>query len=398
MTNNIYFLYANHPVIKIDNRYFSYTKNFVDFFIELSKVSSNYNLILPCKNSLKSDVNMEDLVLLDVTDRVNIIEVRSYKGHFGALFTTLINAYNLKKIIRRKSIRKNIYLAGPGPNSMIFWLTYFVPEYKRVFFFIRGDTVKTVQHMYKNKWWGRVPVFISSIFQKRISELLLQDKAQVFTYGDVLKEKYLKYSENVFSIAPLISNDMIIKCESSDYVENFDKIRLLFVGRLSAEKGVFELIEAVNHTMLNGIPIALTIVGNGVLKDKLENFILSNKLENCIKIVGHIASGPKLWNFFDKSDVLCVPSYTEGVPRVIVESFARCVPVMATSVGSVPFMFPEDTVFLKNNSIEEIEKGIKWCYKNKDKLKFKGKHGLSLVDSFVIKNNIDFVNKIFIKL
>mgnify|MGYP003966419789 CR=1 FL=1 len=59
---------------------------------------------------------------------------------------------------------------------------------------------------------------------------------------------------------------------------------------------------------------------------------------------------------------------------------------------------PEPQTRTFSNLIEEIEKGIKWCYKNKDKLKFKGKHGLSLVDSFVIKNNIDFVNKIFIKL
>ena len=95
-------------------------------------------------------------------------------------------------------------------------------------------------------------------------------------------------------------------------------IRMLYVGRMRAEKGIFSFIKILNQ---NKKPFLLSIVGADSKKYKsLEN-------EN-IKVHGVKASTKDLINFYDQHNIFVLPSFTEGHPMVVLEALARERPVI----------------------------------------------------------------------
>ena len=95
-----------------------------------------------------------------------------------------------------------------------------------------------------------------------------------------------------------------------------DKIRFLYVGRMSPEKGIFDFIKMFQKIELGA---EFSIVGNS------ENENISN---NNIKFFGYVADSKSLINIYDKHNITVLPSYTEATPYVVDESLARKRPVI----------------------------------------------------------------------
>lgn len=102
----------------------------------------------------------------------------------------------------------------------------------------------------------------------------------------------------------------------------------LFVGRLSAEKGIMDLISAWPANP----DCELTVAGDGPLKNEIQSAIRSR--EN-IRLLGQ-QSFQAVQDLMESAAVLIVPSnWYEGFPMVIVEAFARGLPVIAPNLGSM---------------------------------------------------------------
>ena len=97
-------------------------------------------------------------------------------------------------------------------------------------------------------------------------------------------------------------------------VKNF---KLLYVGRLKIEKGIFYLLNLIK----NKKNISLTIVG--AEKNTSYNVNQSN-----VKIHHTQNSKTKLMKYYDDNNIFVLPSYTEGHPMVILEALARRRPVI----------------------------------------------------------------------
>ena len=95
-----------------------------------------------------------------------------------------------------------------------------------------------------------------------------------------------------------------------------DKIRFLYVGRMSQEKGIFDFLEMFNQIKLDA---ELSIVGN--LKN--ENFLNKN-----IKPLGYVADPQSLINIYDNHNIMILPSFTEATPYVVDEALSRKRPVI----------------------------------------------------------------------
>jgi glycosyltransferase involved in cell wall biosynthesis len=122
-----------------------------------------------------------------------------------------------------------------------------------------------------------------------------------------------------------------------------DKLRCLFpqppaqivgaAGRLSPEKGFTVLIEAARKIVAAKPSLGFILFGEGPLRDSLQRQINNAGLQDSFVLAGFRHDLDCLLPFFD---VLVVPSFSEGLPNVILEAFAAGVPVVASAVGGTP--------------------------------------------------------------
>ncbi|HET9596130.1 MAG TPA: glycosyltransferase, partial [Anaeromyxobacteraceae bacterium] len=104
-----------------------------------------------------------------------------------------------------------------------------------------------------------------------------------------------------------------------------------YVGRLSAEKGVRELADALGSPLL--AQARAVLVGDGPLRGEVEAALVARGLAARAHLVGWRDDAAALLPAFD---VLVLPSWREGVPLAALEAFAAGVPVVASRVGGMP--------------------------------------------------------------
>ena len=95
-----------------------------------------------------------------------------------------------------------------------------------------------------------------------------------------------------------------------------DKPRLLYVGRIKIEKGIFSLLKILDKINKD---LTLSILG------KDENHEINNKKVNVIGFEQNITS---LIDTYDNHNIIILPSYTEAHPKVVDESLSRARPVI----------------------------------------------------------------------
>jgi glycosyltransferase involved in cell wall biosynthesis len=104
-------------------------------------------------------------------------------------------------------------------------------------------------------------------------------------------------------------------------------LRLLYVGRLSAQKNVARLLDAM---VLLREPVRLRIVGDGELREKLEARAAELGLKD-VEFSGGLL-GEDLVRAYTDADAFVLPSDKEGMPLVALEAMAAALPVIATDV------------------------------------------------------------------
>ena len=108
---------------------------------------------------------------------------------------------------------------------------------------------------------------------------------------------------------------------------------VIYVGRLVAEKGLRELIEAMRALAATHPQSELVLVGDGPLRAELD--LAAANLPGRIRQTGALPP-ERVATWLAAANVLALPSYSEGHPNVIVEALACGLPVVATPVGGIP--------------------------------------------------------------
>jgi glycosyltransferase involved in cell wall biosynthesis len=112
-------------------------------------------------------------------------------------------------------------------------------------------------------------------------------------------------------------------------------LRLVFMGRMVATKGIFEMVNALHRLKQQGRQFTLSIVGNGPEEAQLRQLVADCGLDDRIEFQGGVFGAAKQRLWLD-SDVFLFPTYTEGLPYALLEAMAAgCVPV-TTPVGAIP--------------------------------------------------------------
>jgi glycosyltransferase involved in cell wall biosynthesis len=112
-----------------------------------------------------------------------------------------------------------------------------------------------------------------------------------------------------------------------------DAFLLGFVGRLSREKGVSYLIQAVQRLKQRGCNVFSVVVGDGPLASELRAETRQRDVEDRVRFAGYQSA---VASWVRASDALVLPSLSEGLPMVLAEAMALGTPAIATRVGGIP--------------------------------------------------------------
>lgn len=108
-------------------------------------------------------------------------------------------------------------------------------------------------------------------------------------------------------------------------------INVLFVGRLSEQKGANILLHAMKQVVGKGFnDLSLTIAGDGPLREELEEMVNDLAITKYVRFVGSIND---VIHYYHDSHILVIPSYWEGLPLVLLEGMACGLAIVASNLG-----------------------------------------------------------------
>lgn len=113
-----------------------------------------------------------------------------------------------------------------------------------------------------------------------------------------------------------------------------DSPTVLFLGEVGERKGAWDLVAAL-PAVVERVPGArVRFGGNGDL-DRLRAEVTRLGMADRVDILGWISGEEKL-SALAGSDVLCLPSYHEGLPMSVLEAMAAGLPVVSTPIAGIP--------------------------------------------------------------
>ena len=135
--------------------------------------------------------------------------------------------------------------------------------------------------------------------------------------------------------------------------------------------------------------IKLTVVGEGKLKDKAIG--VSN-----IKLVGRIPN-EKLFGYYDKNDVLILPSYTEAFPLTILESMARGLAIVTTKIPGVDEIVENERngYLFRSGDVDKVVKIPSYLKNNCMLINYMSKNNLRLIKKYSTERVVLKYNAIF---
>ncbi len=138
-----------------------------------------------------------------------------------------------------------------------------------------------------------------------------------------------------------------------------------YVGRLSQDKGITYLFQAMRNLIDQRHNLHVLIVGDGEYRRALIDYARSLHINDYVTFTGTRSDTPLIYSSLD---VFVLPSLQEAFPLVILEAMACGIPVVATDVGDIPRIIEENVsgFIIKPKSAEAIRNGIGRLLLNED--------------------------------
>lgn len=290
--------------------------------------------------------------------------VRIFSGIQNALETL----YKLEKAIRREK-PDVIHLASSSSLALI--KDFLILKRSRM------AKIPVVMHWH----FGRIPELKT---QQNREWKFLQKMIKASDWSVVIDENSFQTLEregfkNIACIPNPLGSDVIQKAREiqvNGHVKLQD--RVIYVGHIIKSKGVFELVKACSELETVKELICIGKVENQVKKE-LEKIARIRENGKWLHFTGELKKNEVL-EFMAQSEVLALPSYTEGFPMVVLEAMAMGCAVVATDVGAIPQMMAAQSekpcgICVPPGNTEKLREAIGELVKNPSLCEIYGQRG-----------------------
>ena len=276
-------------------------------------------------------------------------------------FSKLSNILRIKMIdiIKKINCKKLLSVSSTKKFDIVVSYQVYSP-YGRIGFPRKAKTIKYVhgnvasnahyrlmqqQLKYENKKYDRI-ICVSDDAKKAFMNLTGRTDNILTVFNPINGENILKRSEEDFDLR-------------NSSITNY----ICAVGRLSPEKGFERLVNVCNRLIYDGLKPKLVIVGDGAERNKLTNLVKSLGLTEYIELIGH-KDNP--YPYIKNSLFTVLPSLTEGLPVVAMESLCLGIPIVSTYPSAGELFGDEICGIITENDDDSLYQGMKTMLTNSE--------------------------------
>lgn len=315
------------------------------------------------------------IILHDVDGRIYFDAIQKLKDNGKIESIDFKETSVVKRLIRALIRRENIYNEiKKGINNFLFRLKLpFIKNYiiifgiapydiRFIFYSILVLRNKVVYHTSWPYWWGRdVPrpnkPFTSInifLFKKILGHKNFEYVGLTRPVSDSFSQGIKKNKVHKIHTIPHAVNLKLFKCECINNISS-GKIKILYVGRMVKEKGIYEISELINR--LDESKYSFSFIGTGLEENNLKEKL---KSKNNVEFFGHLSDKVKLSNLFKQHNILLLPSkkvagWEELFGMVVIEAMASGLLVIASNHigprGIISHL--EDGILIDDNNLED---------------------------------------------
>jgi len=321
-------------------------------------------------------------ILISRTDNAGIIPLINLKDICTKISNGLyIIAVNVDEKYTETLLLSGFYKVDYHPSSRLFikifqyiilqftlgYYLIFLSKNIDIWLFFKGDKLM-------------VPMILAKLLRKKVIIIMggldLLPNQCLYVIPRCMKKINMKLCDNIILYSPIL----IKKWNLQEY---FDKILIAhrhvldfknfnitnrlrerndiigYFGRLSGEKGALNFVQAISLISKRRNNLKFVIGGEGPLQNEIKRFLVNNSLNKNLDLIGWIPH-EELPRYLNQLKLLVLPSYSEGLPNIMLEAMACGTPVLATPVGAVPDVIVDGKTgfIMEKNSPECIAENV----------------------------------------
>ncbi|MBO6974257.1 MAG: glycosyltransferase family 4 protein [Prochlorococcus marinus CUG1435] len=340
--------------------------------------------------SFSTKIINKDQVHKITSENISFISLGNQAGGFPSFYGKI---RAIKYCIKYTSIEDFILIRGFTPLQNIVWF-FSKPKMHKAFLLVRELKSKR-------------PIN----FKVLVLLKFFLNKYREFTFNFILNSKGIFLSNSYHNIDKIklskninmgfMNTNILSKNDIPEFKYNMknnnDEINLLFVGRVSSLKGIYDLFRAIlilkNQKLINQ-KINLKIVGSFSKEIKIDLLKITGSISKDslnINFLGYVSLNSHLNKIYQNSDLFILPSQSEGFPRCIWEAAANSTPMLLTNVGGIPYLLKNNyhALIVKPHSPKEIAKKIKYFLKNKETAPKLAKNAHDLLKIYNLESSVN---------
>jgi glycosyltransferase involved in cell wall biosynthesis len=200
----------------------------------------------------------------------------------------------------------------------------------------------------------------------RIKKICLESEIN-FVQTEEMKENIDKFLGKKYAAKNvLIPNGIGTKPFVPDYTMRSNQFKILFTGRLVDQKGPLTFLKAIKLYSERNKDFIVHIIGDGMLRSKMEDYVKSQGLKGIVKFCGWV-SKDQIVKEYQSAHVNVISSVFEGMSIAVFESLACGCFLITTPIDTIKQVInpDENAVIVNFQSPKEIEEQLEYYYNKK---------------------------------
>lgn len=335
------------------------------------------------------------------------------KGRLGGMWTVANNYITSEKYNNQVDLK---YIATSTNGSRIKRIILMLKAFKKIRKNLSDSNYDLVHiHMAERGSTFRARKIVKMAKQNNTKVIIHLHAGPFLDWYSSLKEKQQRNIKEMFDhvdcvlvlgnywkekLLPLVSKEKIRVlyngvCIPNENNYNINGKYITFMGVLKKEKGIFDLIDAIEK-IDNELDKEIKVKVCGIdLVGNVQEYINNKNLKNRIELVGWVneEERKKIYN----NTLICVlPSYFEALSMTVIESMANGIPIITTNISTMFEVLDDSNLLIEPGNIDLLSKKIIDMTKNKNNLsKISDFEYKRCKENFDINTNINNTLKIY---